>query len=97
MSLAGGLGTVAGAALAENRRQAPAAPRGHGHAAEASGTATSCSTPPSGATTAVAPAATGAGHGAAALTLDGFTFSHTQVARLMARVAAVPDWMSPAS
>ncbi len=45
---------------------------------------------------AAAPAATGvAATSAASLTLDGFTFSHTQVARLMARVAGVPGLGEP--
>ena len=43
-----------------------------------------------------APAVAGAAPtGAATLTLDGFTFSHTQVARLMARVSAVPGLGEP--
>lgn len=41
-------------------------------------------------------AATGAATSAtSSLSLDGFTFSHTQVARLMARVAAVPGLGEP--
>jgi hypothetical protein len=49
-----------------------------------------------GGTGAAAPAVAGASPtSAASLSLDGFTFSHTQVARLMARVSAVPGLGDP--
>ena len=94
VSLAGGLGFVAGAALSRTdgerllRRVATVTPRSVWYGDMVLDAAA--------ATTAAAPAATGAAAtSAASLTLDGFTFSHTQVARLMARVATVPGLGEP--
>jgi hypothetical protein len=95
VSLAGGLGFVAGAALARTdgerllRRVATVTPETVRYGNLVLDAA-------AGETAAAAPAATGAAAtSAASLTLDGFTFSHTQVARLMARVATVPGLGEP--
>ena len=46
---------------------------------------------PSSAATAPAPTATGGTVAATEFTLDGFTYSHAAVARLLSRLAVVPD------